>query len=325
MKKINLFLLAIVVSLQCPAEKVSLCKVFEKLFELSNKTFHDLKSTPDETSPVFQAYKTTLEVSNADNSAIVESLTSTDYTSKFGTYRSEREALEKLNAIMDGFLACYPNFTFNYLYRDPLNLSSRTNFIQITENGFRYFKACLIVSQDAKHEYSVTFSYPSQDISDPDKQPTYVGFLNIKDQPGHDNFSKGIQRIIHESDKGFRKLKGDTINSKSDLYVAFNAKNNVPGTSGCYIEETTFWQNSFTIPYAANASITTINTLFNPVFKKLQGALGNEYAYSVSPDGLNIDFVNRARPEKIVASIKTIPDSPNTYSLVACIYGNNPE
>jgi len=281
---------------QISAQKMSLCEALGGIEQQANEGFVKLKGEAKESSALIKAYHSNVEIAEAVKTEIVLLNSKTEFVVDYGQFTSESEALSKVEGLKSNLTACYPDVRFSEYSFDLLK-SRRTNMIQQADIGFRYFMANFKIDKWGSN-YTVTFRYPAPVEADFMEvgEPAFIDFYYIDKPAGSNQFSQDIQKIINKGKTGFTDIMGEEVESNHFLFQNFNSTFQFTGFNNCYIENRTMGILYYVIPVAKGVDETAIRTLSDGYLPELMVALGLDYAFNSSPDGMRIVFVNKAQP-----------------------------
>ena len=326
MKKSNLVIIAVLFStLPLMAEKMSLCKAFEKIAEAAKTGFTDINSgTNDPNATLIKTYATSVEILGAEKTELVY-FNSTDFIARYGKFTSEESAIEKVETLKADFMKCYPFFKFSPLTRDDFK-SLTCNFIQHSDNGFRVYKS-LFKIEKMGGSYEVTFRFPqySKKTLFYPEAPIYFDYTLIDKVAGYDQFSNDLRKVIVEAKTAFENLKGNEIESSFYMFKNYAAKMNVAGYSNCYVEDRTFGVIFYVIPCITGGDFETTKANAQSIISKVKSALGNEYGFMATGSGTNVKFVNKKFPDKNVLTISIESKKNSLYDIKILVDANVPK
>lgn len=323
MKKSNLVIIAVLFStLPLMAEKMSLCKAFEKIAESAKTGFEDINSgTNDPNAKILKTYATSVEILGAEKTELVY-FNSTSYIARYGSFPSEASAIAKVETLKAEFLKCFPFFKFSPLSKDALKTTS-CNFIQHSDNGFRVYKAQFRIEKFGS-SYDVSFRFPQKTkktMFDPEI-PIFYDYTLIDKVAGYDQFSNDLRKVILEAKTAFENLKGNEIESSFYMFKNYAAKMNVAGYSNCYVEDRTFGVIYYVIPCITGGDFETTKANAQSIISKVKSALGNEYGFMATGSGMNVKFVNKYFPDKDVLTISIESKKNSLYDIKILVDAN---
>jgi len=299
-------------------QKLSLAKAFEKLFESSKTGFSDLILRETEKSDAaVRQYYSTIEIENAEKTEIIY-VSSYDFDVEYGTFNSEEAAKAKVEELKKDFINTYSVFKFTDYYPDIIK-SPICNFVQQSDKGIRVYRAHFKIEKWGQ-TYVVSFHYPAYKkattgyFKASPEVPCYTDYMFVDQQQGYDQFSTDLRKVLVEAKTAFANIKGGDILSSAYLTLENEAKFNVSGYTNCYIQTQTL-SIGYVIPYLKGGNLETTKTQLQNAISSIQKALGSDYAFNASPDGMRTVYVNKYRPEKNVLTLLVLPNKDNTFDI----------
>jgi len=299
-------------------QKLILAKAFEKLYESSKNGFSDLRLRETETSDAaVRIYYPSIEIENAEKTRIFY-VSSYDFDVEYGNFNSEEAARSKVEELKKEFSNVYSVFKFTDYHPDILK-STICNFVQVSDKGIRVYRANFKIEKWGQ-TYKVSFHYPAYEkastnyfFASPEK-PCYIDYNFVDQQQSYDQFSSDLRKILEEAKTDFKNIKGGDILSPSYATLENEATIYVAGYPNCYIQSKTFSIN-YIIPYLKGGDFETTKTQLQSVISNVNKALGSDYAFNASADGMKTLYINRYRPEKNALTISITKNKDNTFDI----------
>ena len=321
MKRTKLILIVLIIcTVPAMAEKMSLCKAFEKIAESSKNSFSDLSVASTGTSTLVKTYSSSIEIENAQKTEI-KTISSTEFVVTYGTYASNDEGIAKIESIKKEFTACYSFFKFSNYYKDVFK-SRFCNFIQNSDKGLRVYRATLKLEKWGD-KYEVTFHFPAYEkatFRNGNKSvPTYTDYTLIDKAQLSDQFSKDLLKVVYSAWNGFENMKGGQIESSFYLFTNYASTFNISGYSACFIEDRTMSIINFVVPLLKEVDMETMKTQSQSIMSKVMDALGSNFAYSAAANGMSVTFTKKNSPERTALSINIESTKNNKYNMTMYI------
>lgn len=303
-------LLAITFSLA--AEKMTLCQAFEKLAN-NCADFKPLIGTP--TDPKAYELPSLVEIDQAKKSIFHKLISPTSFEATYGTFNSEAEAFQFIKTLQQQFKACYPIARFSEI-ADTILRRRDFKFVLQGDNQFRVFEACFRMSRYGK-TWDVKLHFPQTEASTllSNGKSAYQDYQHIEMNADDSAFGFGLKLLLGEAMQGFSGIKGDLILDPSNMFDRFEARFMPTGCEKCYIEDRGLGIVFYEIPICKEVDKQTITEKSQKFFSQLMSALGSEYAYSASPNGMTVTLVRRADPAHRLGTL-FITQKKELYSMV---------
>lgn len=297
---IPVFLVAFFAAAQ--AQKLSFCEALPMLEKNATEAFVDIKKEADNAVKYPKTYFSSIQISEAISSRIVEHTNGYRFKADLGTFSSKAEALQKMNTLQAAIKKCYPGINTTYS-TDILKISDYYTCYNLGEKSFRLYSARFkLMTLGGKTD--LTFEFDS-DETDPDfdipPQKAYYDFGIIESSLSYDEFSVALRKVIEEAKTGFKAIMG----AETDYgrgFTCYRTKLFIPGFSS-FIEDRTLGIVFYIIPTFQKATAENFVQTAEKAQKMIQSALGNSYGYRTSEDGKNQIYVHKDQPDKTVVEI----------------------
>lgn len=300
--KISIFVFLMVCLNTIQAQKLSFCEALPLLEKNATDGFVDIKKEVDNDIKYPKSYFSSIQITEAISSRVVENRNSFKFKADFGTFNSKAEALDKMNKLQATLKSCFPGFRTTFS-TDNLKVSDYYTIYTTSEKGFRLYSARFkLTTLGGKSELSFEFeSDEKKSAFDSNPRKAFYDFGIIESSLSYDEFSVALRKVIEESKTGFKNIMG----SETDYgrgFTCYRTKYFLPGYSS-FIEDRTMGIVFYVVPTFQRATAQTFTTVAEKAQKMIQSALGNSYGYRTSEDGKNQIYVHKNRPDKTVVEL----------------------
>jgi hypothetical protein len=301
-KSATLLVVLAFISIHSFSQKMTLCEAFGQLVQLSDSGFVPINGDKKPQGSLVIINNSKIEISEAVETEIQVLTFNTEFVANYGNFKTEQEALAKVEILKKNFTACFPMIRFSDYSVDILK-SLHTNIIEQADKGFRYYKANFKIDK-WNDTYTVKFIYPSPTKVHffGDKEPTFIDYYTVPTQLDNQQYAQDIRKIIAEGKTGFDAIKGEKLASTINGFECYESSLKVDGVSNCYIEDRTMGIYNYVIPIAKNVEMATIQKTAEEYLAKFMSALGPDYAFKMSKDQMIFDFVHKNQPKNKIAT-----------------------
>lgn len=317
-QNVTILVVLILFNLSSHAQKMSLCQAFGQLTEQSNKSFDEIKGAIANPNELVTTYKSKIEIADAVKTEIQHFSLKTEFVVDYGDYKTEAEAMKKVELLKGKFTTCFPVVRFSD-YRIDMFKSLQTNIIEQADKGFKYYKAHFKIDK-WKDAYNVSFRYPATSGTGfiGNIEPNITEFITVPKPLENQQYCLDIRKIINEGKSAFKNIKGEKYEATVNGFECYNTNFKVDGVSNCYIEVRTKDIINFVIPITNNVDLTTIQKTADVFLGNLMSALGPDYAFKVSKNQMVFDFVHKNKPFQKTATF-LVENNNNLYNLTIYI------
>jgi hypothetical protein len=300
-RSIYLILLTILSSIttQAQVEQTDLCKAFLKLSEKAENSFDGLIGNSIENKNGYKTFDSKVIINEAKSSVfnfgLFEDIT---FVANFGEFDTEIDAQKKVESLSAFTKSCFSTVDFS-IGNEGLFKYKTYFFIHKAEKGMRFYKAKFEI-QNFGQKFKVLFKYPASQKASSinlEESPSFIDYTYVENVADNQPFSIDLKKILYEASTGFVNLQGPKIKSEFYLFTRYDAKIDVTGFPNCYIEDKTNNLIFYKIPCYKGLKVDAIQPKVLEVVQKIKNALGKDYAYCGSKDGMKMTFVNKKKPQ----------------------------
>ena len=297
---IPVFLVAFFAAAQ--AQKLSFCEALPMLEKNATDAFVDIKKEVDVAVKYPTTYFSSIQITEANSSRIIQYRNSYRFKADFGTFSSKAEAVQKMNTLQAALKSCFPgiNTTFS---TDALKISEYYTFFVTNDMGFRLYSSRFkLTTLGGKTDLSFEFDADEKKSAfDSNPKKAYYDFGFITANLNYDEFSVALRKVIEEAKTGFKAIMG----AETDYgrgFTCYRTKYFIPGYSS-FIEDRTLGIVFYVVPTFQRANAQNFATIAEKAQEMIQSALGSDYAYRTSEDGKAQIYVHKNKPDKKVVEL----------------------
>lgn len=161
--------------------------------------------------------------------------------------------------------------------------------------------------------YNLSFVYPLVK-----KGNTYKEYYIIQNEADTSSFTKHIRDLLVESTRDFSGIKGIMLDSVKKICKTEQLPSSLMDS---YIVDLGQEKAQFLLMVNRRLDLETMKQEALDFFNILSGALGKNYAYAISSDGLDVLFVHKQFPAVPLAMIN-VSASNSKFSIDVIFYSN---
>lgn len=288
---------------------VNICTAFYQLTEKADSSFTGLVGEITDPGSLLTEKKSLLRITDSQNCLFrLNTFGDLKFIADYGIFSTEADAQNKVTSLFGSLKNCFNTLSYSISY-DALFKERNFHIFNVSQNGIRVYTSYFKISS-YKDGYHVDFIFEAgrkADFWNSVSKPSFKDFIIINSQTTNDDKSLAIRKVLEETSNKFANIKEEKTDSRTGYFDCYKTNLIVPGFIDCFIEDRTLNILNYTVICYENISQDQAKTKYDEIAQILFNAMGKDYAFSSSPDGLKVDFVSVKNPQNIILTFLVTP------------------
>jgi hypothetical protein len=317
MKQFGMLVALLMTCTSMVAQQMSLAQAMNAL-NANSKDFTPLLGPVDKENP--DNFTSTIKVKGAKESFFKKVTTNQsgngsetlEFRAGYGGYNSISELNAFVQQLEKQVKAGLPSIQF-----------AKTNVGEKVDNWYYWIvwdtpdrmnrMACYLEVIKKDNTYNLSFVYPLVK-----KGNNYKEYIGLKNEPDTSRFTMHVRNLLVEATRDFSGIKGNKVDSMKNTYrtehLPFILMNS-------YIVDMGQEKAQFLLRVNSGLDLGNMKQEALDYYNMLSGALGKNYAYTISSDGLDVTFVHKQFPA-VPLAIVNVSAVNSKFSIEVVFFSN---